>query len=250
MDTLATFNTTNYVETFRRDGYFICRDVISSSDVEDLRRAIAEIPDRDEVLRNQSVYGVRNLLQICAAVRRLAVQLCVRQFVTALIGENAFAVRATFFDKAPGANWSLFWHQDKVIAVDQRIELPSYVGWSKKVDVWHVQPPAEVLSGVISVRVQLDDSLLTNGPLRVIPGSHRVGWIENIDEWKRRKPEVTCIVPCGGVVVMCPLTLHASARSESTEHRRVIHIEYAAAELPTGLDWNVRVSPSSPLMMS
>jgi ectoine hydroxylase-related dioxygenase (phytanoyl-CoA dioxygenase family) len=249
MDMLATFKSTNYVETFRRDGYFVFLDVISLNEVEELRRAIADIPDRDEVRRKRNVYGVRNLLQICPVVRSLAGQPCIRQIVTAVIGENAFAVRAIFFDKAPGANWSLFWHQDNVIAVDQRLDLPGYVGWSKKADVWQVQPPADVLANMIAVRVHLDDSMLINGPLRVIPGSHRVGWIENLDEWKHRVPEVACTVPCGGVVVMCPLTLHASARSETSEHRRVIHIEYAAAELPLDLDWNIRDGPSLPVAM-
>jgi len=40
---------------------------------------------------------------------------------------------------------------------------------------------------------------------------------------------------------MCPLTLHASGPSASANHRRVIHIEYAAADLPVGLEWNNRV---------
>jgi hypothetical protein len=95
---------------------------------------------------------------------------------------------------------------------------------------------------MVAVRVYLDDSDLTNGPLRVIPGSHRVGWIDGeLDEWKSRVSEVICTVRCGGIVSMCPLTLHASARSDAAGHRRVIHIEYAAAELPGELDWNVRV---------
>jgi len=50
-------------------------------------------------------------------------------------------------------------------------------------------------------------------------------------------------VRCGGIVAMCPLTLHASAASEVVGHRRVIHIEYAATELPAGLEWRNRVMP-------
>jgi hypothetical protein len=40
---------------------------------------------------------------------------------------------------------------------------------------------------------------------------------------------------------MCPLTLHASAAAETIGHRRVIHIEYAADDLPAGLEWNGRI---------
>jgi ectoine hydroxylase-related dioxygenase (phytanoyl-CoA dioxygenase family) len=186
---------------------------------------------------------MRNLLQICPAVRTLAADRRVRQFVTPVLGDDAFAVRAIFFDKAAGANWSLFWHQDNVIAVAERVDLPGYVGWSQKAGVWQVQPPAEVLANMLAIRVHLDNCGINNGPLRVLPGSHRFGWLDDqqVDDWKSRVAEVVCTVGCGGVVTMCPLTLHASARSESAGHRRVIHIEYAAAELPGGLDWSIRV---------
>jgi hypothetical protein len=235
-------DATAYADAFRRDGYFVYENVLSCSEVDELRQAIAEIPERDEVRRKRGVYGVRNLLQICPAVRGLAGQAHVRQFVTPILGTEAFAVRAQFFDKVPGANWSLFWHQDNVIAVAERKEVTGYIGWSKKGDVWQVQPPAEVLANMVAVRIHLDDSDSTNGPLRVIPGSHRVGWIEDdLNDWKTRVPEAVCTGACGGVVVMCPLILHASARSGAAGHRRVIHIEYAVGELPGELDWNIRV---------
>src|SRR5262245_31422379 len=154
-----------YAASFRRDGYFICENVVSLEEVEALRRAIAEIPSGDEVRRKRSVYGVRNLLQICPAVRTIASAPHIRQFVTPVLGTNAFAVRAIFFDKVDDANWSLFWHQDNVIAVAERRETPGYVGWSQKAGVWQVQPPAEVLTHMIAVRIHLDDSGPTNGPL-------------------------------------------------------------------------------------
>jgi ectoine hydroxylase-related dioxygenase (phytanoyl-CoA dioxygenase family) len=245
MRTPMSLDPTTYAATFHRDGYFICEDVISHDEIDNLRQAIAEIPNRDEVRRKQNVYGVRNLLQICPTVCSLAVDPRIRQFVTPVLGPQAFAVRAIFFDKVSEANWSLFWHQDNVIAVAQRSELPGYVGWSQKAGVWQVQPPSDVLANMIAVRIHLDDCGPKNGPLRVLPGSHQVGWIdEQLDDWKSRVPEVTCIVPRGGVVTMCPLTLHASSRTEGATHRRVIHIEYAAAELPDGLDWNIRVGQS------
>jgi len=40
---------------------------------------------------------------------------------------------------------------------------------------------------------------------------------------------------------MCPLILHASSKAVSPSHRRVIHIEYAGAELPGGLEWHTRI---------
>lgn len=244
MDGLTNFDACRYATTFRDCGYSIREDVISLDEVERLRRAVAGLSNREEVRRKRSIYGVRNLLEICPAAQTLATNPNVRRFATAVLGDAAFAVRAIFFDKVPDANWSLFWHQDNVIAVKERCEVPDFVAWSQKAGVWQVQPPAEVLAEMIAVRVHLDDCGPDNGPLRVLPGSHRFGWLDNeLENWKSRVPEVVCTVRCGGIVAMCPLTLHASAASEAVGHRRVIHIEYAATELPAGLDWRNRVMP-------
>src|SRR5207302_30963 len=98
--------------------------------------------------------------------------------------------------------------------------------------------PAEILANMVALRVHLDDCGRDNGPLRVLSGSHRFGWLDDqLDDWKRRVPEVICTVARGGIVAMCPLTLHASAACESVSHRRVIHIEYARDDLPHGLEW-------------
>ncbi|HVX62807.1 MAG TPA: phytanoyl-CoA dioxygenase family protein [Pirellulales bacterium] len=244
MGPLTELDANEYATAFRRDGYFIRENVISGDEVQRLRHAVSELPNREEVRRKRSIYGVRNLLEICPAARALAATASVRRFAAAVLGDGAFAVRAIFFDKVPGANWSLFWHQDKVIAVKERRDVPGFTAWSQKAGVWQVQPPAEVLAQMVAVRVHLDDCGPANGPLRVLPGSHRFGWLdEQLDEWKRRVPEVVCMAASGGVVAMCPLTLHASAASETASHRRVIHIEYAAAELPAGLQWNNRIWP-------
>lgn len=240
-DTERMDATTGYVDAFRQDGYYICENVISDDDIERLRGAVVEIPRGEEVRRKRNVYGVRNLLEVCPAVARLAAEPHVRRFVTPILGDHAFAVRAIFFDKVQDANWSLFWHQDNVISVAEQRESPDFVGWSQKAGVWQVQPPAEVLANMVAVRVHLDDCGADNGPLRVLPGSHRCGWIDDLDDWKARVPEVVCTVGCGGVVAMCPLTLHASAPSVAGGHRRVIHVEYACDELPHGLAWNNRV---------
>ena len=241
----AHFEADRCADDFARDGYSIREGVLSDVEVERLQAAVAQIPNGEEVRRRGGVYGVRNLLEICPAVEGLARQSNIRQFVTPILGDSAFAVRAIFFDKVPGSNWSLFWHQDNVISVAARVEVAGYTGWSIKAGLWQVQPLAQVLAKMVAVRVHLDDCGRENGPLRVLPGSHRFGWIdEQLDDWKARVPEVICTVRSGGVVTMCPLLLHASARSAAPGHRRVIHIEYACDGLPGGLEWRNRVGAS------
>ena len=41
-------------------------------------------------------------------------------------------VRVLYFDKNPDANWAVPWHQDRTIAVAQRIDVPGYDMWSVK----------------------------------------------------------------------------------------------------------------------
>jgi hypothetical protein len=41
----------------------------------------------------------------------------------------------------------------------------------------------------------------------------------------------------GGVMLMRPLLLHASSKCRTGAHRRVLHIEYAGCDLPSGLQW-------------
>jgi hypothetical protein len=242
MKTTPEFHPTQYAESFIRDGFSIFEGVLKNGEVERLRSAVASIPDGEEVRRKRSVYGIRNLLEVCPAIRSLAAQPRICRLVTPILGDSAFAARAIFFGKVSDANWALGWHQDSVISVSERHDIAGFSAWSKKAGVWQVQPPSEILANMVAVRIHLDDCGTDNGPLRVIPGSHRHGWLdEEIDSWKERGHEVTCSVARGGVVTICPLILHASSASEAAGHRRVIHIEYASDELPGPLEWNNRI---------
>ena len=103
----------------------------------------------------------------------------------------------------------------------------------------HVRPPIAVLKAMLTLRVHLDDCDATQGPLRVLPGSHTRGRLDagEIRGWLDRVPPVTCLVPRGGVLLMRPLILHASSPATDPRHRRVVHLEYAALRLPGNVDW-------------
>jgi ectoine hydroxylase-related dioxygenase (phytanoyl-CoA dioxygenase family) len=103
-----------------------------------------------------------------------------------------------------------------------------------------VQPPVELLEQILTLRLHLDDCDETNGALRVIPGSHRHGKhsAERIRELRTQQPDYLCSVPAGGALVMRPLLLHASSRSQTGAHRRILHIEYAGFSLPENLAWH------------
>lgn len=235
-----------YAAEFRQNGFAVVPQVLGRSDVDDLRAVITALPEGEEVRRKRNVYGARNLLEISSAVCALACRSEIRRCVTPILGDDAFATRAVFFDKVPGANWALGWHQDSVISVAHRRDVPGFIAWGQKAGVWQVQPPPEILAEMVAVRVHLDDCGSGNGPLRVIPGSHQSGWLDDeIADWKLRIPAVECHVSSGGIVTMCPMILHASSRAASPTHRRVIHIEFANQDLPGGLEWNRRIAPAN-----
>jgi ectoine hydroxylase-related dioxygenase (phytanoyl-CoA dioxygenase family) len=109
--------------------------------------------------------------------------------------------------------------------------------------VLFVQPPATVLESVVAVRLHLDDSMPSNGPLRVVPGSHRRGRLTSaqVQAARDESGEITCSVPKGGVLVMRPLLLHASSKAKVSAPRRVLHFVFGAPALPLGLTWHTAV---------
>ena len=107
-----------------------------------------------------------------------------------------------------------------------------------------MQPPESLLERMLAVRLHLDDCGADNGPLRVLPGSHRVGRLSaaGIDHWRSSQQELPCLVERGGILAFRPLLLHASSPATAAAHRRVVHIEFAIDELPEPLRWHDRVS--------
>jgi ectoine hydroxylase-related dioxygenase (phytanoyl-CoA dioxygenase family) len=149
-------------------------------------------------------------------------------------------VRAIYFDKSAATNWLVGWHQDLTVAARARVDVPGFGSWSVKEGVPHVRAPVAVLEQMLSVRIHLDDCEESNGALRVLPGTHRLGRLssEQIHELRNNHPEVVCHASAGDVMLMRPLLLHASGKSAETGHRRVLHIEYAGHDLPGGLHWH------------
>ncbi len=236
------FDPNEYRIQLEQDGYAIVDGLIDLAHAKQLCSAIENIPAGEEVRRKTNVYGIRHLLKLSSPCRNLAALPEIRALVIPVLGEQCFAVRATFFDKVPGANWNLRWHQDSVIAVKQRIDTPGYHAWSTKASIVQVRPPVEVLENMLAIRIHLDDCPISNGALRILRGSHKQRWQrDEISKAKSKFETVTCGVPLGGALAMRPLVLHASSASDSPSHRRVIHIEYASKELPHGLEWQDRI---------
>ena len=220
------------------NGFAIIDRLIHAVLVADLIAWCEATPDDGSaVARRGAIFARRNLLDD-PVIRAVADHADVRRVVDAILSPAAFAVRAILFDKTPGANWTVPWHQDRSIAVEEKIDAPGFGPWSRKAGVVHVQPPIDVLRAMVTIRIHLDACDDANGPLRVIAGTHRTLLsAAEVDAIVASSEEVRCTVPSGGAIVMQPLILHASSPARTARHRRTIHIEYAAGELPDGLRW-------------
>lgn len=223
-------------------GYAVRPAIFSAEEVTALLRTIeAAAATSLNFRRSQDVFAIRHLLHEIPALWPRLLTPRLRQLLAGLFPKaEPHLVKAIYFDKPAGSNWLVAWHQDVMVGVGARHEQPGYGPWSQKNGETTVLPPREILENIITLRLHLDDCDATNGALRVVPGSHRHGVIPN-DELPAYTPRaVTCAVPAGGVMLMQPLTLHASPRSTSARPRRVIHLEFATAELPAGLRWRER----------
>ena len=142
---------------------------------------------------------------------------------------DAVPYRATLFEKSGAANWLVVWHQDTALPLRYRFDREGWGPWSQKAGVLYAHAPAWALSRVVALRLHLDESSAHNGPLRIIPGTHTSGVMNDADIFQlaRDRQLVDCVVPRGGVMAMSPLLVHSSGKQQSDAPRRVLHIEYA-----------------------
>ena len=78
-----------------------------------------------------------------------------------------------------------------------------------------------------------------NAPVLVAPGSHRLGHIAEADvpAVVQRYGVAVCTAVAGDIWLYATAILHASKAATNPGHRRVLHVDYAACDLPGGLQW-------------
>lgn len=233
---MAFLTQSKVVTEFEQNGFALVRNPFDEAQIETLTKAIECFR---ETQKSSLSAGFRNLLKECPAVKEFAGSREIREIVMALQGEKSKPVRSVFFDKTPASNWYVTWHQDHSIAVEHRIETEGYGPWSIKEGTIHTQPPREILEQIVSLRIHLDPCPAENGAIKFIAGSHTAGIIEPSEVSNRVEMGTATICPAekGDVILMRPLILHSSSKSTTPDHRRVLHLEYCAIDLPNGLNW-------------
>jgi hypothetical protein len=220
------------VQGFEHDGFIVTAPLLTDTACADIESALTQI-------QNKGV-GLRNLLEF-AWCKELAQFLREHSAVNTLLPSDAVAVQCTYFEKSREQNWLVPVHQDLSIPVAEKVEHPALPVWSEKEGSVFVQAPDEILQSLVAARLHIDECGPEDGPLKVVPGSHRAGRLDNQQALKTRDElgETICTVAKGGALLMKPLLLHASSKSSGRSRRRVLHFVFGPRTLPYGLRWAV-----------
>lgn len=235
------------VRAFVEDGFLAVPDLVSPSEVEELRRDTARIArggypceslqplpsdwSDDEVLR--SVLCIHQPHYVSPVMKRYVrhARICgVLSQVTAAHlpywDGSVKCMQSMLFVKPPGFQGQA-WHQDEI-----------YIPTRDR--------------SLIGAWIALDDATVENGCLWVIPGSHRMGYLypqrshENPEEFDfapeshgfDESEQVPVEVKTGTVVFFNGYLLHRSFRNRGSTYRRVLVSHYCNAW--SLLPWQVR----------
>jgi hypothetical protein len=215
--------------TIGKEGAQLFKAALSATQLGEIEGALAAQPRDHAGVRLSGIPELRPILIPVGPVG---------QIPASVLGPECLPVRAILFDKSAGQNWSLGWHQDRTI-VKQRIDVDGFGPWSIKSGMVHVEPPFDLLAGMVTVRVHLDSVPPTNAPLLVAPGSHKRGRIPTgeIPDAVLQCGIIPCLAAGGDIWLYATPILHASEAAVEPLHPRVLQVDYAVGELPCGLEW-------------
>ena len=219
-------------------GFTVMEDVFHAEEVSGIIDVIDNADTSGPLFRKtDDLFAIRRFLRAIPQVKELVFTTALRDIIRQLSGDDYFAVKSIYFDKPGQSNWFVAWHQDLTISVTEKLPVPHYGPWTVKQDQYAVQPPQDILESNYTIRIHLDDTDEQNGALKVLPGSHLKGIYRPDGIDLQLTPEVSCPVKKGGIMIMRPLLMHASARSSNGHNRRVVHLEFSNRELASGLNW-------------
>lgn len=150
-----------------------------------------------------------------------------------VFGVDATPVRLVAFNKTDNNNWSVPWHQDRVVAVSEKVDAEGYTNWVPKEGYWHCEPPQSVLDEMIFIRIHIDENSDENGSMELALGSHREGKIASreIEKIVSDCDIEVCNANAGDVLIVHALTLHRSKSARFPSMRRALRVDYARREL-------------------
>lgn len=241
---------TNALESLNRHGFAVVHAVYRRDECSafalDIAAHLNAAVDSPSVLRSRGViYAARSLLDLWPAAHDVWRRTPLVGLLSTTLGADFGLVRAMYFDKPPDRTWALAWHRDLAIAVtDNTLPSQRFTKPTTKSGVPQIEAPLDVLQNMLTLRIHLDDVTVDNGPLLVIPESHR----DSSVSWERHASR-PILTRAGDVLAMRPLLLHSSPSSsaDSRQHRRVVHLEFSGTRnLGDGFEWHGFVHRARP----
>ncbi len=211
---------------FERNGRLWFRKALTATDIQALEQVL---PADGAASARLDLPSLCDILQALPNLTRI-----VDQF-----GAGFRPVRLVAFDKSADRNWTVPWHQDRVIAVADRADVEGFSNWSLKAGTWHCEPPTETLEKMLFARIHLDACAPSNGAMEIALGSHGSGKVEAVDAQRVASKHQTeiCNAESGDVLILKMLTLHRSQPSQTASHRRALRVDFANSSLPAPLCW-------------
>ncbi|MDQ7249055.1 phytanoyl-CoA dioxygenase family protein [Dongia sedimenti] len=207
-------------------GYRLLRRVFDRAEITALAPVLARIPS-SAAGRRWAGHELVALLQsppMQPILRKLA----------ELLPDMAI-LRAVAFRKDADANWFVPAHQDRSIPVPSVALPPGFDHVTRKPDGWQAEAPVALLAKMRNCRIFVDRATIEDGPLEVLPGSHRRGRIEQAEIPTIAGHWVPLIGEVGDAVILSPLLLHRSRRATDPSGRRVLQLELIPSEMAEAL---------------
>lgn len=219
------------------NGYALLSELYSEAELSQISNTIEKaVVVKDEFEKTKDVFAIRQLVNVVPELAGILFNEQLKLLLSELFEGTCFLTKAIYFDKPSTSNWFVPYHQDLSISVNNKEEgLKAYSNWTFKKGQYGVQPPIHILEDTVTVRIHLDKTDIGNGALRVVSKSHLSGVIR--EKVKTYANEFVCEVERGGIMLMKPLTLHASRRTTNGQKRRVVHLEFNKHSLDGALDW-------------
>ncbi len=220
------------------NGYSVLADLYSDNEISQILACIENAEqDGNSFMKTKDLFAIRQLIKNVPELSDLLFNKKLTELISNLSESEYFLTKAIYFDKPSKSNWFVAYHQDLSITVDKKADLENYVNWTFKKGQHGVQPPIKILQDTITIRIHLDKADKNNGALKVIPKSHLNGIVRADSKDWNIENQFVCEVEKGGVMLMKPLTLHASNRTTNGKKRRVIHLEFNEHNLTEPLNW-------------
>lgn len=214
------------------NGYLLVEDVVTGAQLKKLQditygliddsRKVSESNDRFDLDKGHSAAAPR-LTRIKLPHKQdpyfweILTQSKVTNVLTDLLGDDTTLITAKLNTKAPGGGQAVEWHQD-----------------------WAFYPHTN--DDLLAFGLMLEDVTLDNGPLMVVPGTHRgpllshqsngvfCGAIDPDDPLFEKDKAVTLTGKAGSMTVHHVRTLHGSAPNLSDRNRLILFYEMARAD--------------------